>query len=357
MIIHRKNEVELMIYPQISVIIPVYNAEKRLELSIDSILSQTYKNIELILINDGSTDSSPKICDKYSELDGRVKVIHQQNTRVSAARNRGIKEAKGKYISFIDSDDLISSETYEEIMKHMLDDSIDIVIFGMVFEYYKENVVVKSRIKSIEQDMCFDVENIKDCFFYLLDKNYLTSACNKVIKTSIIKENKILFEKEMSELEDFKFVLDVLENSQKVCAISYPFYKYYNDLQFLSLKRRPNIDYIKNFQILDKKLRNFSGKFALDKGLESEKINGLIMRYYIIAIEKLFTGSASFKCKYTEMKEIITFKDFEKSLYKAYITGLRLKIVYYLLKKRKFKTLFLLFSFNDFVKNTRKWYY
>lgn len=338
----------------ISVIMPVFNAEKRLEISINSILNQTYRNLELILVDDGSTDSSLMICNQYAKIDSRVKVVHQENARVSAARNHGIQLAKGQYLSFIDADDVIDSETYEVVMKEFTDNTIDMVIFGMQFEYFKEQKMQRREIKSIEENRCFDVKNINECFFYLSERNYFLSSCNKVIKSAIIKDNNIVFEKDMSILEDFKFVLDVLEKSHLVCALTTPFYHYFHDLQWSHLKRRPNIDYIKNFQILDRRLRDFSKKFDLDKGVVSKKIDGMILRYYIIAIEKLYSSDASSSYKYTEMKQIITLVEFESALENAAVTGLRLKLVYYLLKHKCFIILFLLFSANDLLEKVKR---
>ena len=338
----------------ISVIMPVFNAEKRLEISINSILNQTYQNLELILVDDGSTDASLIICDQFAQFDSRVKVVHQKNARVSAARNRGIQLAEGQYLSFIDADDEIDLDTYEIVMKEFVDNRIDMVIFGMQFEYYKEQQVHRREIKSIEKKRCFDVKNINECFFYLSEHNYFLSSCNKVTKSSIIKENDIFFEKDMSILEDFKFVLDVLEKSQTVCALTTPFYHYYHNLQLSHLKRRPNIDYIKNFQILDRRLRDFAKKFGLDKGMVSKKIDGMILRYYIIAIEKLYSSDASFRYKYTEMKQIITLVEFESALENASVSGLRLKLVCFLLNHKCFTTLFILFSVNDFLEKVRR---
>lgn len=338
----------------ISVIMPVFNAEKRLEISINSILNQTYQNLELILVDDGSTDSSLMICYQFAKFDPRVKVVHQKNARVSAARNHGIQLAEGQYLSFIDADDVIDIDTYKVVMKEFVDNSIDMVIFGMQFEYFKELQILRRDIKSIEKKRCFDVKNINECFFYLSEHNYFLSSCNKVIKSSIIKENGIVFEKDMSILEDFKFVLDVLEKSQTVCALTTPFYHYYHDLQLSHLKRRPNIDYIKNFQILDRRFRDFAKEFELNKGTVSKKIDGMILRYYIIAIEKLYSSDASFRYKYTEMKQIVTLVEFEFALENASVTGLRLKLVYFLLKYKWFTIIFLLFSANDFLEKVRR---
>lgn len=333
---------------------PVFNAEKRLRISINSILNQTYQNIELILVDDGSTDSSLMICYQFAQFDPRVKVVHQKNARVSAARNHGILLAKGQYLSFIDADDVIDLDTYEVVMKEFVDNRIDMVIFGMQFEYFKEQQILRRDIKSIEEKRYFDVKNINECFFYLSEQNYFLSSCNKVIKSSIVKENDIVFEKDMSILEDFKFVLDVLEKSQKVCALTTPYYHYYHNLQFSHLKRRPNIDYINNFQILDRRLRDFAKKFDLDKGTIATKIDGMILRYYIIAIEKLYSSDASFRYKYSEMKQIASLVEFESALENASVTGLRLKLVYFLLKFRWFTILFILFSANDFLEKVRR---
>ena len=101
----------------ISVIVPVYKAEKYLEKCLDSIVGQTYKDLEIILVDDGSPDSSGRICDKYAENDNRIKVIHKKNGGDSSARNAGFKEATGKYITTIDSDDWIELDAYEKMLK------------------------------------------------------------------------------------------------------------------------------------------------------------------------------------------------------------------------------------------------
>ena len=124
----------------ISIVVPIYNVEKYLEKCINSIIIQTYKNIEIILVNDGSTDSSGKICDIYLKKDKRIKVIHKKNGGLSDARNVGIENAKGKYIAFIDSDDFIDSDFIE-------------ILYNLIIEYNADvscckcNVIYKKNKK------------------------------------------------------------------------------------------------------------------------------------------------------------------------------------------------------------------
>ncbi len=121
----------------ISVIVPVYNVEKYLRRCVDSILAQTYTNLEIILVDDGSPDNCGKICDEYAKKDSRIKVIHQKNGGLSAARNAGLDIATGDYIGFVDSDDYISPEMYEKLLNILKESNSDLSVCGM--DYYDEN--------------------------------------------------------------------------------------------------------------------------------------------------------------------------------------------------------------------------
>lgn len=121
--------------PKISVIVPVYNAEKYLNECVDSILAQTLQDIEVILVDDGSTDNSPAICDEYAEKDSRVVVIHKENGGVSAARNAGLDVVKGEYVAFVDSDDYIDTEMYEKMFEQITEYNCDVVMCDCIKEY------------------------------------------------------------------------------------------------------------------------------------------------------------------------------------------------------------------------------
>ena len=128
--------------PEISIIIPVYNSEKYLNACLDSVLAQTFKDFELILVDDGSPDGCGRICDEYADKDDRVRVCHIENSGSSAARNYGIDRAKGKYLGFIDSDDRIDEDMYEILYNNLIKEDADISMCGLFDEYGDEIVKV-----------------------------------------------------------------------------------------------------------------------------------------------------------------------------------------------------------------------
>lgn len=122
----------------ISVIVPIYNVEKYLDRCVDSVINQTYKNLEIILVDDGSPDNCPQMCDGYAKKDSRIKVVHKKNGGLSDARNAGMEVASGEYVSFIDSDDYISLDFYETLLQTMVDNNSDIVECSVV-KFYEDN--------------------------------------------------------------------------------------------------------------------------------------------------------------------------------------------------------------------------
>ena len=120
--------------PLISIIVPVYNTEMYLDKCVTSLINQTYRNIEIILVDDGSTDNSGKMCDSYAQKDNRIKVIHQTNAEVGAARNVGLKNVSGQYIGFVDSDDYVEHDMYEVLLKTLLQNNVSIVSCSYFYE-------------------------------------------------------------------------------------------------------------------------------------------------------------------------------------------------------------------------------
>lgn len=183
----------------ISIIIPVYNVEKYLPKCIDSILSQTYTDWELILIDDGSIDQSAKICDEYTYKDKRIKVTHKKNEGVSKARNIGITLAQGEYICFVDSDDWIES-TYLEDFK-VKEQQCDFYVSGALYDTYNKVY----SYKKYKEKFCINQVEIRDEFFEqdLLSNGY---PWGKLYKSQIIKDNNIKFNENLTINEDHIFV-------------------------------------------------------------------------------------------------------------------------------------------------------
>lgn len=189
--------------PIVSIIIPVYQAENYLHRVLDSIIAQTFTDWICILIDDGSTDSSPTICDEYASTDCRIRVLHKHNEGVSAARNDGIKVAKGDYILFIDADDWIDKDYIEALLQH---NNYPLVVTG--YREYGVSQVTKGPQESQEITIEQDIPKIWED----ASKSYWWFVWGKLFKREVITNNQIHFKKGMIYLEDYCFVLEYLSN-------------------------------------------------------------------------------------------------------------------------------------------------
>lgn len=200
--------------PLVSVIVPVYNVEKYLPACLDSICSQTLHELEIIVVNDGSTDQSGRIADEYAAKDSRIKVIHQRNGHLSAARNAGLSVVTGEYVSFIDSDDWIDKEMLESMYRVAESDSLDLVITGVHVEYPRENRSYDHRV-----DACITAntkKEIKALYFKLRELCLFNYAWNKLYRASFLQNNNFHFIVE-PPFEDESFNMEVF---MKVSSIT-----------------------------------------------------------------------------------------------------------------------------------------
>ncbi len=211
-----------MLNPLISIIVPFFNREKTLGRCIESIAAQTYKNLEIILVDDGSSDDSAKVCKALAENDSRITYVYKENGGVSSARNLGLEKAHGEFIGFIDSDDFIESEMYQRLLEPFEKyGDIDITCCGCVGDRiegfdYKESFLTREKA----QILLFDVMNRENYF-----KGY---GVNKLYKAGIIKNNRIAFDTTLAAGEDKLFVFDYLTFCNKVCLI--PYFPYHYEL-------------------------------------------------------------------------------------------------------------------------------
>ncbi len=219
----------------ISVIVPVYNVKPYLRKCIDSICSQTIKNLEIILVDDGSNDGSEVICDEFQQKDRRIVVIHQENAGESSARNTGLSYAKGKYIGFIDSDDYIEVNMLEELYGNLVYYAADISICSDVYEDEEGNIL---NSKIMEEAVLHD----KEAFKYFFRDKISGGVCNKLFKKSIVDRYKLNFNKSIKYGPDILFLGEYLYYSNTSVIINKVLYHYvYHTLSICNKMRTDNV--------------------------------------------------------------------------------------------------------------------
>lgn len=200
----------------VSIIIPVYNMEKYLDECIISIVNQTFQNIEIILIDDGSTDASLDICMKWSKSDSRIQVWHQNNRGVSSARNKGIEMAKGEYLLFVDADDYVDEEYVQSLYEKL--DLADMIICGY------------SKVTDHQSPILLGKEGLlkrEELFFHMVCTNIVhMSSWNKIYRKTILRENNIKFHENIAIGEDMIFVVEYLQYCNSYYYINRAIYFY-----------------------------------------------------------------------------------------------------------------------------------
>lgn len=225
--------------PKISVIVPVYKAEKYLHRCVDSLLAQTFTDFEVLLIDDGSPDRSGDICDEYAKRDSRIRVFHKQNGGVSSARNYAIERALGKYITFVDSDDWLDSECLDECVKEIESNSLDLLQFSY-------------RAVSVDGDVLMEKvlgTSKKDLKEYLRTP-FIVTVWGTFFKASIIRDNRLRFDTNLKLAEDQLFLMQYMIVSQVFKSITGVYYNYFIN-QEGAVKNSKSDDMIKALNTLD----------------------------------------------------------------------------------------------------------
>lgn len=202
----------------ISIIVPAFNVDKYIEQCLNSVINQTYKNLEIIVINDGSTDNTQQIIDSFSEKDSRIKIIHKENTGVSDTRNIGLEIAKGDYIGFVDSDDEIKPEMYETLLSNIKNNDADIAHCG--FE-----LITKTNTKVFNGTNEICIQSQKKALTSLLKGDiFEPSSCTKLYKKQVLENIK--FDSKVKFNEDLLFNVEAFKQSHKIVFNDIPLYKY-----------------------------------------------------------------------------------------------------------------------------------
>ncbi|MEG0236527.1 glycosyltransferase family 2 protein [Cetobacterium sp.] len=228
---------------KISVIIPIYNGENFIEKCLNSILNQTLKDIEVIVVNDGSTDNSYEIINKI--VDNRLILISKKNEGVSSARNQALKIAKGKYILCIDSDDWIETNYLEDIYLKAEIERLDIVVTDYYYDKQDKSYYMKDLV--LNDDEIISGKKYIEIFF---KKNLKGFNWNKLIKSSLFKINRIYYNEEVNMMEDMLFLIKILNYSKKVGKLNKAYYHYLqhekNATRKISLKHLKSIENVFN---------------------------------------------------------------------------------------------------------------
>ena len=214
---------------KLSVIVPVYNVETYLNRCIDSIINQTYKNLEIILVDDGSTDKSGKICDKYAAIDSRIKVIHKKNGGLVSARKYGVMNATGDYITDVDSDDWIENQAFSYMIEKLSQYNPDMLVLGHKKEYINGTV---GTYKQYLDDGMYQGKSFVDEFNRCVEKNIFLCApinevfWNKAIKADIRKQYQLCAPDVLQNCEDNAVIIPCIMNIDRIYVDSGSFYHY-----------------------------------------------------------------------------------------------------------------------------------
>lgn len=313
----------------VSIIIPVYNCESTINRCIDSLLLQTYKNFNLIVIDDGSSDNTLNCLKKYKE-NNKVKIVIQENMGVSTARNQGLLLAEGDYICFVDADDYVEKTYLEDLINGLnsFNGDIDMAVVNIMNKDLDGNLISKSNYNDGIKSHTEFVSQILD---YTGPQGYLW---NKIFKLPIIKKYKITFDTNLSICEDLLFCINYLEHARYVNVLNSNDYNYINDPMSLTgsmqVGEQSNLDrwldYLKAFELINKKVKN---NVTAKLNCETRIVQASLTIIRIMNIKKIKE-----QCLRKELKQKID--KYKISFKNSTITTKKQKIIFHLYEKLPF---------------------
>lgn len=329
---------------KISIIIPVYNAEDKLHRCLDSVLKQSYKDIEVIIINDGSTDGSLSICESYKSKDNRVIIIDKKNAGVSAARNSGLRIATGKYIQFVDSDDFVNENMSERLVEKIKENDSDVVICG----YHR---IEKNRVtdKFSKETTISEICDFKDKFSEIFKGALFNVPWNKLYKREKIKE---YFKENLCIGEDLLFNLSYFLYCDKIKIIEDCLYNY-DVLNEDSLASKYNKELFEMELMLYKEVRKFFKKCF--KSDDFRNINAVFAKEIYYFLKKLVVLSDENKeSKLKKIKYCEENKYVKEAINNIAIDDKLIKIVCLLMKLKSERSIYLFFKVKEFINRNLK---
>lgn len=254
---------------RVSIIVPIYQAEKHLHKCIESIINQTYGELEILLIDDGSKDGSLELCKQYQAIDHRIKVLSQTNKGVSATRNRGIREATGDYILFVDSDDYIEKQMIEYMVEKAGSYYNEIVFCGFEYVYNQERIIQRTQTEEGK----YNQEELVKNFWELYECGILHNIGTKLYSRDLLIRNNIFFDEKKNILEDIEFCLTAIRGASSFYVCDKSFYKYMMEVNPNSIQKL----YRKDFYVYLQDLFHVIEEMGIDKN----------QKFYLIYMDAL----------------------------------------------------------------------
>lgn len=305
---------------QVSIVIPVYNTEKYLTRCINSVLNQTLVQIQIILVDDGSTDDSGSICDAYVKCHPeKVVVIHKENGGLTSAWKEGSAIAKGKYIGYVDSDDYIEPEMYENLYNRIIEEKADMVCCGLKHIYEDGKHKEWSEQMKNPLDICKPEEMTETEIVALVNdgsfmgRRLQTSRVNKLVATSLVKENLGMCNEEVSIGEDFQFSLCMFLAAKKVVILKdyFPYYYFMNNSS-MTMKYDP--DYINKIKVLKENLLRIAkqkSEFDFEQSIWNDFLCLTVLHIKGGIYKK---KTATYQEHRTDMKKVCNDEDVKKAI-------------------------------------------
>lgn len=247
---------------KISVIVPVYGVEKVLERCVDSILAQTYENIEIVLVDDGSPDHCPAICDAYAQKYENIVVVHKRNGGLTSAWKEGVRHASADLVGFVDSDDWIEPDMYERLAEALAQQEADISMAGLVFDYEDPNYPSRRETNRMNMSV-YDRRELESLFPVILnDGSFIgrviqPSRVTKLFRKKLVEQNLGLWDDRVNVGEDLQMVFATVLDAEKICAVPdyYPYHYWYN---MSSMTGKHDPEYLEKIKLLRERLEIIS---------------------------------------------------------------------------------------------------
>ena len=331
----------------VSVIVPVYNPGRRLIKCIESVLNQTYGDLDVILVNDGSDDGSGDICDYYASQDRRIQVIHTENNGVSIARNLGISKARGEYIQFVDSDDYVEPQMTELLVRAMVSHRTDVVMCGL--RRINNNETITSAFNTTG---CFSINDFVKENIEIISDNVIGSPCNKVFKRGIINKHTVRYPVDVHYAEDLLFNYEYLKHSNSVVLLPDALYNYcrFNSDSLSSKFREDCYDHL---YMVYKSTMGFVRRYDLDE-TERRLLANKFANLYVSLVGHLYREDSTLSL--AEKREILdaVFSDREvlRIIDGAHMDRFSFRVIWFFVEKRCFGLLQLFFLLKNVAKRS-----